>query len=327
MAANLDTMLYVGETPWHGLGHRYEVAPDTPEEIITGAELDWEVGALPMTTELHSKVFNYNTIYRKDNNGILGVVNKSQIYHVQNTSMFNAFGSIIGKAVTTETAAALGTGANVFGCFKIGDQYKVLDDDVDHYFVVLNEHLRCDGKITILNTPIRVVCQNTLIAAMKQNTAKIRIPVSTDQKINEAIAMKIIRSADNALVALNKRAEKLVNEKIDKKWVERLLDEVFPYIEVKEGDTSTHDRANERITMMRETFVNDCMGADNLGNYRSTKWQVANAILDFGQHWYLNVDKAYDLNYRMGAVLGSSDTTQPVGMVKKALQIVDKMTT
>lgn len=325
MSANIDTMIYVKETPWHGLGHRYEVAPETPEEIIAGAELGWEVGALPMFTEKHNKVFNYNAIYRKDNDHILGVVNKSQIYHVQNTSMFNAFGGIIGKAVTTETAASLGSGAQVFGCFRISDQYKVLDDDVEHYFVVLNEHLRCDGKITILNTPIRVVCQNTLIAALEQNTAKIRIPVSADQNINEAVAMKIIKSADNALVALNKKAEKLYNQKVDKKWVEKLLDEIFPYIEVKEGDTSTHDKANERITLMRDTLVNDCFGADNLGNYRGTKWQITNGILDFGQHYYLNIDKTYDLNYRMGSVLGSSDTTQPVGIIKKALQVVNKM--
>lgn len=326
MSANIDSMLYVKETPWHGLGHRYEIAPTTPEEIIEGAEIGWSVAAAQMMTSLHERVMNYNAVYREDTKAVLGVVNKANIQLTQNTDMFNAFRTIIGSDVTTETAASLGIGQTVFGCFKISDQYKVLDDDVDHYFVVVNDHLRCDGKITILNTPIRVVCQNTLSAALSNNTARIRIPLSPDEQINASLARKIIASAGKAIDNLTERAGKLATEKISQKYVDKLLDEMFPYIEVQEGETSTHDRANERIEMMRDTFVHNCLEADNLSNYRGTKYGVLNGVLDFAQHYYLNVDKTYDLGYRMGTVLGSSDSTQPIGLTSKFLKVMDKIT-
>lgn len=325
MSAEIDTMLYVGEVPWHGLGHHYEVAPTTPAEIVAGAELNWTVAAAPMKTDLHTSVLNYNTIYREDTNRILGVVNKPNIELTQNSDMFNAFGELIGSEVTTETAASLGVGTTVFGCFKISDTYKLLDDDVDHYLVVVNDHLKCDGKITVINTPIRVVCQNTLNAAIGNNKCLIRIPITASTKINVALAEKILKSVGSTMDRLKLRAEKLVSEKITRNYIDRVLDELFPYIEVKEGETSTHDRANEKVDMMRDVFVNDCLGAANLSNYSNTKYQVLNAVLDFSQHYFLNMTKSYDLKYRMGSVFGSSDSTQPIGTTSKFMKIMDRI--
>jgi len=36
-------MIYVGETPWHGLGKKLEVAPSSTEEAIKLAGLDWQI--------------------------------------------------------------------------------------------------------------------------------------------------------------------------------------------------------------------------------------------------------------------------------------------
>ena len=325
MAANIDSMVYVGETPWHGLGHKYDTVPATPQEIILAAKMNWEVDDMRMKTDLHDRVLNYHAIYRKDNNDVLGVVNKAQIVHTQNIDTFNAFTDIIGKEVSVETSASLDRGCTIFGCFKINSGYKVLDDDVDHYFVVVNDHLKCDGKVTILNTPVRVVCQNTLNAALDNNSAKIRIPITADANVNAELARKIIGSAGTAIDKLGKKAEDMVKQKISKDYIDKLLDEMFPYIEVKDGEMSTHDKANERVEMMRDTFVSDCLDADNLGNYRGTQYQVFQGIIDFAQHYYLNADKSYDLKYRMGTVLGSTDSTQPIGLTQKFLKIQKKL--
>lgn len=320
MSANIDSMMYVGESPWHGLGHQYETAPSTPEEIITAAKLDWTTADIPMKTNLHDSVFNYKAIYREDTKDVLGVVNKADFIHVQNTEMFSAFRDIIGSEVITETAAGLDRGCQVFGCFKIAESYKIFDDDIDHYFVVVNNHLAGNGKITVLNTPIRVVCMNTLNAALDTNSAKISFNISNDPFVNRELAHKIMDSAGSALDKLAKKADDMIKVKIDKAYIDRLLDNLFPYIEVKEGDFSMHEKANEQISMMRDTFVSKCIHADNLANYNGTMYQVFNAVADYSQHYYLNIDKSYDLKYRMSTVLGSADTTQPVGLTTKFMK-------
>lgn len=326
MSANIDTMMYVGQTPWHGLGHRYEVAPTTSEEIITAAKLDWTVSASKMHTELHPEgVLGYHAIYRDDNNEVLGVVNDAYPRLVQNTETFNAFADILGKEVSVETAASLGRGGVVFGCFKINESYKLIDDDVDHYFVVMNDHLKTDGKITILNTPIRVVCQNTLSAALAAGSHKIRIPVVADTNMNAELARKVIESAGTCIAQLDNQANKMLKQKISKQYVETLLDELFPF--VGDGsDESIHSKANERISMMRSTFVEKCMGASDLQNYAGTQYQVYNALTDFTQHYFANAEKAYDLQYRMKMIPGMGGSSEtPAGLVSKYLKIKDKI--
>ena len=44
MSANVETMMYVREKPWHGLGTRVEEAP-TSADALRLAGLDWTVEA------------------------------------------------------------------------------------------------------------------------------------------------------------------------------------------------------------------------------------------------------------------------------------------
>lgn len=322
MSANIESLLYVGETPWHGLGTKYESAPTTAEEVIKGAHLDWTVAADPMLTAHHDKVQNYHAIYREDTNHVLGVVNKQYPRLVQNVDAFAAFNGLIGSDVSVETAAGLGFGEKVFGCFKINEKYKVQDDEIEHYLVVFNDHLKADGKVTVLNTPVRVVCQNTLSAALNDNLLKYRITCSHDDAINSSLASHILEAAERSKKALNDKAEELLKRKVTKEDVEKILDELFPYIKA-EGE-STHNRANERTAMVRETFLTKCMGADNLANYRGTHYQVFNALTDFTQHYFKNSDDGLDLESRMKLLPGSGAESAS-SKVSKFLNISGKL--
>lgn len=306
MAANINSMIYVGEKPWHGLGKKYDTPPNTAQEILSGANLEWVTAFQPMRSDSHETIPDYQVIYREDNNNILGVINKpkDKVNIVQNTDTFNAISSLLDKEVDVETAASLDNGKDVFGCFKIRQGFKLVDDEIDHYLVILNNHLRPDGKVTIINTPVRVVCQNTLSMALNSNLMKYRINCTQDSIYNDSIASFIRESVLGSQKSLNRFAESSLKNKLTRDNIEKILDELFPYI--KSDGPSTHDKANETTSMVRETFLTKCMGADDLANYAGTQYQVFNALADFTQHYYMSTESGIDLESRMKQLPGIS---------------------
>lgn len=319
----MDTMLYVKETPWKGLGTQYTKQPENMADMVEKAKLTWTVSDLPMKTDLHEYVPHYHAILRDDTKDMLGVVNKNRPTLVQNSEMFNAFDYLLGNSVDVETASSFDGGRTVFGSFKIREQYKVLDDDIDHYFVVVNDHLRPDGKISVINTPVRVVCQNTLELAMHKNFYCLRMPVGGDADINRSVSASILTSAGDAILNLQKTAETMVMKKTSPKFMNKLMDELFPFPKV-DDDTVLHMKAIENVEMIRDTFKTECLDADNLDNYRNSQWWVLQALADFEQHFYKKADNAYDLGYRMKRLGGVGTPAEPSKVVK-FLSIADKI--
>lgn len=320
---SIETMLYVKETPWKGLGTQYERQPENTIDLVQKAKLNWTVSELPMRTELHEYVPHYHIVMRDDSKDVLGVVNKRHPNLVQNADMFNAFDYLLGNSVDVETASSFDGGQNVFGCFKIREQYKILDDDIDHYFVVVNDHLKVDGKISVLNTPVRVVCQNTLELAMHKNFYHLRMPVSIDSSINRSVSQAILSSVGDAIMNLKKTSEDMVMKKTSPMYVEKVMDELFPFPKV-DDETVLHTKAIESVEILRDTFKSECMDADNLDNYRGSQWQILNALVDFDTHYYRKADNAYDLGYRMKKLSGVGVPSEPSRVVK-FLKIADKI--
>ena len=182
--------------PW-----RYSGAIDvsqctTSEEVMIKAGLDWNVskcelvGKMPInldedTDKSLDKVLEiekaggfvrgkdvYNicenafATYRTDHNIPLGVV-KSKYTPVQNKEAFTFFDSAIGKnSAIWQTAGFFGNGERIFVSAKLPDNILVNGDPVENYLVFTNSHDGSSG-VKILFTPIRVVCQNTLNAAIR----------------------------------------------------------------------------------------------------------------------------------------------------------------
>lgn len=323
MAANIDSMLYVGEVPWHGLGvDLTDNPPKTSAEIIEGAQLGWTTNYAHMKTDIHGDVPSWNAIYREDNNEILGVVHKTKPILVQNVDTFNAVEGLLGNKLDVETAASLGRGETVFGCFKIREQYRLLDDDLDHYFVIVNDHLRPDGKVTVLNTPVRVVCQNTLSEALNSSMYKLRVPITADTSINSTLAQNLVTSVGSAISSLQTTAENMVSKKIDAKYVNKMLDLLFPF-QLADG-TPIPSKANDAVAAIRQIFLDKCMGADNIANYRGTQYQCFMALTDFTQHYHKSAETAYDINHRMKAIPGVRVNVD-VSKVTQFLKIADKI--
>lgn len=194
----------VKEKAWHNLGQIVQEYP-TSEEAIKFAGLDYEVEKSPLFTkgtgiiendngiemiDSALEVPNYFANIRTDNNTVLGVVGKD--YHiVQNREAFSFFDAIVGggKGVLYETAGALGNGERIFITAKLPDYIRVGNgDDITEKYIFLTTSHDGSGSITAAFTPVRIVCQNTLNASLKNmsNVVRIRHTAGAKQRLEDA---------------------------------------------------------------------------------------------------------------------------------------------
>ena len=178
------------EKAWHGLGQVVNGAM-TAEEAIKNANLDYEVDKTNVYfncgTDCMSEIDGYFATYRKDTNDYLGMV-KSRYEIVQNRDAFGFFDAIIdsGEAIF-ETAGALGNGERIFLVAKLPDDFEIAGEKIEKYIMLTNSH---DGSSSVIAgmTNIRVVCNNTLQAALKglENKVSIDHVSGAKNKLKEA---------------------------------------------------------------------------------------------------------------------------------------------
>ncbi|WP_026707078.1 DUF932 domain-containing protein [Flavobacterium frigidarium] len=194
----------VQEKAWHGLGQIVTDYP-TSAQAINHAGLDYEVTKSPLYTKASNiidptdnlaiinnevNVPNYFATIRTDNNTVLGVVGKD--YHiVQNREAFSFFDSIVGgtDGILYETAGALGNGERIFITAKLPDYIRVGNgDDVTEKYIFLTTSHDGSGSITAAFTPVRIVCQNTLNASLRNmsNVVRIRHTSGAKQRLENA---------------------------------------------------------------------------------------------------------------------------------------------
>ena len=115
MAANVETMMYVREKPWHGLGTMVMEAP-TSADALRLAGLDWTVDQTPVYTDAGIEITGYKANRRNSDNAILGIVS-DRYKIVQNTEAFEFTDALIGETengvVKYETAGSLCGGKRV----------------------------------------------------------------------------------------------------------------------------------------------------------------------------------------------------------------------
>ncbi|SEO99124.1 phage/plasmid-like protein TIGR03299 [Mucilaginibacter gossypiicola] len=190
----------VKQKAWHGLGLIVADHP-TSAEAIRFAGLDYTVEKRPLFTNVLANdltdgedfgkiaVPNFYATVRNDNNSVLGVVGKDYEV-VQNADAFQFFDAIVGggSGIQYETAGALGNGERVFITAKLPDYIKVGRADLIEQYLFLTTSHDGFGSISAAFTPIRIVCNNTLNAALRNQTGaiKIRHTASANDRLKQA---------------------------------------------------------------------------------------------------------------------------------------------
>lgn len=275
MSANIQSMAYYGEKPWHDFGTKVESAM-TAQEAIKAAGLDWTVKLEPVFTA-KGPLEGYHAVTRDDNNEVLGMV-QGRYRPLQNKEAFSFFDSIVGeKAAMYHTAGALGKGERIWMLAKLPGTIQIINDDVtDKYLLLANSH---DGtmKVTVMLTPIRVVCQNTLNGALHSlaTRASLKHTESIGLKIEEVRqTLGMVNSRFNEFQEIGKRlAVTDLTKQAFKDYVRHTLN-------VSDTDQSDLPTRTKNILEKVSELFETGRGTDIPG-VRGTAWGAYNAITEY----------------------------------------------
>lgn len=273
MSAEVETMVYVREKPWHGLGTRVEEAM-TSEEALELAGLNWEINGMPIYNAEGKQIRGYQANTRSSDGKVMGVVTtKYQV--VQNKEAFAFTDSLIGEGITYETAGSLYGGKKIWLLGKMPERY-IVGDKFDPYICFTNSH-DGTGSVRACMTPIRVVCNNTLnmaLSSASRSWSTVHRGIM-ENKLQEA--RETLQLAEKYLVKLDETADRLANEKMSEGEMKAALDNMF---QIPDDATDRQKRTAEKA---KEDII-ICTLRPDVAQFLGTKWGFLNAVSDYAGH-------------------------------------------
>lgn len=275
MAANVESMFYVRETPWHGLGTRVQETPSSSEALIK-AGLDWNVVQEPIYTETEELIEGYKANMRDSERKVLGVVT-DRYKVIQNQEAFAFTDELLGEGVRYETAGSLQGGKKVWLLAHMPHEYIISGERISPYLLFSNTH-DGSGAIKVALTPIRVVCQNTLNLALSQASrswSMIHIG-NIQNKLQEA--KDTLFMAEKYMDNLGKEFETLRMQSMTDKQVMEFIETLLP---IEDNATSQQKRNMKRL---REDMKMRYFDAPDLQDVGRNAYRFINAVSDFATH-------------------------------------------
>lgn len=275
MAANVESMFCVRETPWHGLGTRVQEAPSSSEALIK-AGLDWNVVQEPIYTETEELIEGYKANVRDSDRKVLGVVT-DRYKVIQNQEAFAFTDELLGEGVRYETAGSLQGGKKVWLLAHMPHEYIISGERISPYLLFSNTH-DGSGAIKVALTPIRVVCQNTLNLALSQASRSWSMihTGNIQNKLQEA--KDTLFMAEKYMDNLGKEFETLRMQSMTDKQVMEFIETLLP---IEDNATSQQKRNMERL---QEDMKMRYFDAPDLQDVGRNAYRFINAVSDFATH-------------------------------------------
>ena len=275
MAANVETMFYTREKPWHGLGTKVEEAPSSADALCL-AGLGWQVIQEPIYTDDGGIIPGYKANIRDSDRKVLGVVS-DRYKIIQNQEAFAFTDALLGNGVRYETAGSLQEGKRVWILARLLREYIISGERISPYLVFSNTH-DGSGAVKVALTPIRVVCNNTLNLALQ--TAKRSWSMIHTGNIQDKIqeAKDTLFMAEEYMDSLGKEFERLRRQKITDGQVKEYIEMLLPI----ENDATSMQKKN--ILKLREDMKSRYYDAPDLQGVGNNAYRFINAVSDFATH-------------------------------------------
>lgn len=306
----------------------------TSEDVMIKAGLNWNVAKCEIVARMpelgdsyadekgfirggdfYRDIDNEYGIYRTDKNIPLGIV-KGRYNIVQNTDVFKFFDNAIGKdKAIWQTAGCFGNGERIFVSAKLPKTILVDGDPVDNYLLFVTSHDRSSG-VKIVLTPIRVICKNTLNAAIKGASNYVSFRHTDSVHSNIADSAEILGICNTKIEHCNLMFDKMRKIRIDDKTshkyfvssilsvkeYEKLIETGFTPSQLVERNWSSIEATG--ISMKKVNTISDINKYyyEGAGQQQllGTGWGAYNAIAGY----YSNVDNAVGIKRMDSIILG-----------------------
>ena len=285
MAHLIDSMAYVGDTPWHGLGNRL-TEKQSIDVWAHEAGMDWKINETPVRFsaqhwsggEMLNSFADQKVLYRSDTLDALSVVSK-RYKVVQPMDILEFYRDLTEQSgFELETAGVLKGGRKLWALARTGQSLLLKGKDVTNGYVLLAT--ACDGTLatTAQLTSVRVVCNNTLAVALGQGSGAVKVPHSTTfdpiavkQQLGLSVSdWEIFKSQ---LTALSGR-------KVKDSETHKYLVQVFSDPYASKDAPPINERAMNRAL---ELFQGHGHGS-RLASSQGTAFGLLNAVTEFVDH-------------------------------------------
>ena len=281
MSHQVESMAYVQQTPWHGLGNKLP-AKQSIEAWQKASGMEWSIKEAPVIysvgaeSELHFRTNpESKVLYRSDSHAPLSVVsNRYKV--VQPKEILEFYRSLVtAGGFELETAGVLKGGRKLWALAKTNQQTVLKGGDQVKAYLLLATS--CDGTLCTqaFFTSVRVVCNNTLKLALDDSSGVVKVPHSTTFDpiaVKEALGLGL-----SSWEAFSRSIKDLANRPVSEAEAKAYLANVL-------GD-SVNDEAKplRPLRTLLDLFSGKGRGAD-MQSADGTVWGLLNAVTEYVDH-------------------------------------------
>ncbi|WP_374383263.1 DUF932 domain-containing protein [Thermomonas sp.] len=280
----VESMAYVGERPWHGLGNKL-AAGQSIEQWRQSAGMDWTIEQSdvrfvtggPTVGAIHSFP-EQKVLYRSDTKRPLAVVSR-RFQVVQPGEILEFYRDLTEHAgFELETAGVLREGRKFWALARTGQGATLKGrDEVNGYLLLATS---CDGTLatTAQFTSVRVVCNNTLQIAVGDNHGAVKVPhrsAFNADAVKQQLGVTVAPWA--RFVA---KMKDLVACPVDPDSVDGLLRRVLVY----PGQPGKAPVVNEQAVRSVRALYDGGGRGSQLASSRGTAWGLLNGVTEYVDH-------------------------------------------
>lgn len=288
-----NSIAYVNETPWHGLGQRLTPGAD----LLTWQQesgTDWEALSTPvkydaasvgvdengaMTASAATKLYaGRKVLYRSDTGTPLSVVS-DRYREVQPKQIIEFYRDLTERhGFTMETAGALRNGQKIWALARTPESLLLNGNDAVRGYLLLATSYDGSMATQARFTSIRVVCNNTLTVAA-HGKANVVVPHSSTF---DADSVKLQLEIGDAWSEFASRTHAMAERQITRDETVRLMMAAYYNLgsveEIKDFQRDEKKRTSgEKLMERLTTALFESPGA-NLASARGTLWGALNAV-------------------------------------------------